>query len=98
LNGSVGEIIIKQTAYIFVIGLKIGAPIMIALFLTDVALGTIAKMMPTMNVFFIGFPVKIALGLTIMAISLPAFAYVLEQGTAFLDNKLDLIFLTIGKA
>lgn len=98
LNGTVAEIVIRQTAYVFVIGLKIAAPIMIALFLTDVALGTIAKMMPTMNVFFIGFPIKIALGLSIMALSLPAFAYVLERGAAFLDNKLDLIFLSIGKA
>lgn len=98
MSGSIGEIIIRLTAYVFVIGLKIAAPIMIALFLTDVALGAIAKMMPTMNVFFIGFPVKIALGLTMMALSLPAFAYVLEQGAAFLDRKLDLIFLSLGKA
>ena len=31
--------------------------------------------MPTMNVFFVGFPIKIGAGLAVLALSLPLFSY-----------------------
>ncbi len=96
--GSAGELIIKYTAYIFVIALKVASPVMITLFLTDVALGTIAKTMPTMNVFFVGFPVKIAVGLVVMAMSLPLFAYVVERALGYFDNELRVLLFSLGKA
>jgi flagellar biosynthetic protein FliR len=94
----VGELVIKSSAYLFVIALKIAAPVMITLFLADVALGAISKAMPTMNVFFVGFPIKIAAGLLVMAMSLPIFSYVLEQSTAYLDKQLLVIFKAFGEA
>ncbi|MDH4155881.1 MAG: flagellar biosynthetic protein FliR [candidate division Zixibacteria bacterium] len=98
MAGGVGELIIKYTAYVFVVAVKIAAPVMITLFLTDVALGTIAKTMPTMNVFFVGFPIKIAVGLVVMAISLPMVSYVLEKSVGYLDQELKLMFLAMGRA
>ena len=98
LHGDAGEMILRISAYIFVIGLKVAAPVLITLFLTDVALGTIAKTMPTMNVFFVGIPIKIAMGLIVMAVSLPAFAYVLEQGMNYLNSELHEIYLAMGQA
>lgn len=98
LNGTVGEQIIRYSAYTFVIALKIAAPTIITLFLTDIALGTIAKTMPTMNVFFVGFPIKIAAGLLALALSLPAFAYVLEKGMIYIDEGLTHLLLTMGRA
>ncbi|UCD62814.1 MAG: flagellar biosynthetic protein FliR [Candidatus Zixiibacteriota bacterium] len=95
---SAGELVIKYTAYIFVIALKVASPIMISLFLTDVSLGVIAKTMPTMNVFFVGFPVKIGVGLVVMALSLPLFTYVVERAMGYFDTGLREILLTIAKA
>jgi flagellar biosynthetic protein FliR len=96
--GSLGELMIKYTGYIFVIALKIASPIMITLFLTDVSLGTIAKTMPTMNVFFVGFPIKIAVGLTVMAMSLPLFAYVVEKALAYMDSELRIVLHALAEA
>lgn len=98
LASPAGELIIKYTAYVFVIALKMAAPMMITLFLTDIALGTIAKTMPTMNVFFVGFPIKIGVGLMVMATSLPIFAYVLEKGMMYLDGELRLVLAAMGRA
>jgi len=98
LASQVGELIIKYTAYVFIIALKMAAPVMITLFLTDMALGTIAKTMPTMNVFFVGFPIKIGVGLMVMALSLPVFSYVLQQAMTYLDGELRLVFAAMGKA
>jgi flagellar biosynthetic protein FliR len=97
MNGSVGELIIKYTAYVFVIALKIASPVIVTLFLVDVAMGTVAKMMPTMNVFFVGFPVKIFAGLMVMALSMPIFQYVLEKVTGYLNEELGVLLLTMGK-
>ncbi len=97
-HASLVEMLIKYTAYVFVVALKIVAPLMLTLFLSDVALGTIAKTMPTMNVFFVGIPIKIAVGLTVMAIALPICHYVLEQAIGFFDGQMRFVFLTFGEA
>lgn len=98
ISAEFGELIIKLTAFVFIIALKIAAPIMISLFLTDIALGTIAKTMPTMNVFFIGFPLKITIGLSVMAMSLPVFGFVLEKTTGYFDQQLRILLTGMGGA
>lgn len=97
-NGAVGESMIKYTAYLLLITLKIVAPVMVTLFLADIALGTLARMMPTMNVFFVGIPIKIAVGLLVLALSLPVFSYVLDKSVAYLDRELHVLFLSMGEA
>jgi flagellar biosynthetic protein FliR len=98
MAGGVGEMLMKHTAYVFVLALKFGAPIMVTVFLTDVALGVVAKTMPTMNVFIVGFPIKIAAGLLVMAMSLPIFSYALRQATNYLDGQLGFLLMAMGKA
>lgn len=98
ISGTIGEVMIRYTAYVFVLALKIASPIMITLFLTDVSLGTVAKLMPTMNVFFVGFPIKIGVGLTVMAISLPIMTWVLEKSLHYLDGELRTVLFMMGKS
>ena len=50
---------------------KIGAPVMITLLLTDVALGIVARTVPQMNIFIVGFPLKIGVGLLMLGAALP---------------------------
>ncbi|MBU0518961.1 flagellar biosynthetic protein FliR [bacterium] len=63
---------------IYVSAVKIAAPVMAALFLSEVALGIIARTVPQMNVFLVGIPLKIGLGLLTMALSWPLFVYVFQ--------------------
>ena len=98
VNVGLGEMLIKYTASVFVLALKIASPVMVTLFLVDVALGTVAKLMPTMNVFFVGFPVKIAAGLIIMAMSLPVLTYVMEKAVHHIDDEMHVVLLSLGKA
>ncbi|MBD3401816.1 flagellar type III secretion system protein FliR [candidate division GN15 bacterium] len=98
LHGGIGEAIIRHSAYVFVIALKIAAPVMVTLFLVDVSLGTVAKMMPQMNVFFVGFPIKVAAGLAVVALSLPIFAYVIEKSLNHLNTELGRLLLAMGRA
>ncbi|HTU71488.1 MAG TPA: flagellar biosynthetic protein FliR [Candidatus Baltobacteraceae bacterium] len=60
----------------FLIVFRISAPVVVALFLTNVMLAFMARVAPQMNVFVIGLPIQVAVGLTMMAISIPLLAVV----------------------
>ncbi len=70
------EQIVYMAGSIFVSGIKIAAPVLAALLLTNVALGVLARTVPQMNIFMLGMPLKIIIGLLGMMLSIRVFAYV----------------------
>jgi len=56
---------------IFTSALEIGAPVLAALLITDVAFGVVSRVVPQMNVFAVGFPTKVAVAMFLVAASLP---------------------------
>ena len=70
-TNSVMAQIVEFGANMFIIAIKIGAPIITALFLTSVAFGLIARTVPQMNVLIVAMPLKIGVGLLFMGFSLP---------------------------
>lgn len=70
-NHSVMAQVVEFGANMFIIAIKIGAPIITALFLTSVAFGLIARTVPQMNVLIVAMPLKIGVGLLFMGFSLP---------------------------
>ncbi len=76
----------------FSVGFKIAAPIVAAVIVTDVVLGIISKTIPQMNVFVLGMPLKILIGLIIIFITVPAFIYIVTMLT---DNMNIEIFKMI---
>ena len=56
---------------IFVSAFMIGAPVIVALIITDAAFGVVSRVVPQMNVFAVGFPAKMLVGLTLLGASLP---------------------------
>jgi flagellar biosynthetic protein FliR len=61
----------KAFVSIFTSALELAAPVLLAVLITDAAMGMVARVMPQLNVFAVGFPAKIAVGLVIMGVSLP---------------------------
>ncbi|SKC74306.1 flagellar biosynthetic protein FliR [Maledivibacter halophilus] len=57
----------------FVLGFKMAAPIVITILATNVLLGVLARAMPQMNVFIVGMPLKIFIGLITIFIVLPLY-------------------------
>ncbi len=74
---------------IFVIGFKISAPIVITLLLTDVALGILSRTVPQMNVFMVGMPLKVFIGVITMIIVLPMYIFSLD---ALFNKSFDSIY------
>ncbi len=66
--------ILSLSSDMFVLTIKIGSPAIAALLFTDISFGLIAKFVPQMNILIVGFPVKIAVGLTFIGVSLQIIA------------------------
>ncbi len=65
------------TSQMFVLAVQIAAPVLAALFVTQVALGLLARIAPQMNVFMLSFPLNIMVGLSLFSLSLPFIFYAL---------------------
>ncbi|MBL7191227.1 flagellar biosynthetic protein FliR [bacterium] len=77
--GGLVEKAVLLSGAVFDIGIRVAAPVMVALFITDVALGITARVAPQMNVFIVGFPLKIVVGLLALAFGMSLFAYVFNK-------------------
>ncbi|MGE5580942.1 MAG: flagellar biosynthetic protein FliR [Bacillota bacterium] len=82
LKKEAAGVFVEAFAKMFYLGFKIGIPILGTIFLVDVALGVIAKLIPQINVFMIGFPVKIILGLLVLILFLPIYVFLVEVAFA----------------
>lgn len=71
-------LIIDMIWGIFVIAIKISIPILVAIILTDVGLGILARTMPQMNIFVVGIPAKIFVGLFVLSFALPFYIVFLD--------------------
>jgi flagellar biosynthetic protein FliR len=77
------------TGQLFVIGLKVGAPLVVSLLAANFAMGLMARSVPQMNVFVVGFPFTIGLGLVFMVLGFPFFV----QSVAGILRDLDKILM-----
>lgn len=64
---------------LFFIAFKVGAPVIGALFITNLALGIIARTVPQMNVFIVGLPLNIMVGLLVVSMSMGFLVFVLQD-------------------
>lgn len=74
---------------IFAIGVRIAAPVMVALLLANAALGVLARTIPQLNVFVVGFPVNVGVGLLMLGASLPFTFRLLAARFGGLEPTLD---------
>lgn len=88
--------LIRLTGGVFEAGAKIAAPVLVTLMLTTVALGILARLLPQMNLFAVGFPLQIAVGLATMALGLPLFLYVFQKLYAQFQQDLVAIIALLG--
>jgi flagellar biosynthetic protein FliR len=82
---------VSFTSRIFIIALKLSAPIVIVMLIANLLLGFIYKAAPQMNVFFVGYPVYLFLGFLVMLMGVPVFAYVLGGYFSGLRDELSRV-------
>lgn len=70
--------IIRIFGNTFVIGFKLAAPIIATIFIADVVLGILARTVPQMNVFIVGMPLKIIIGMGTLILCIAAFSIIMD--------------------
>ncbi len=71
--------------------LRIAGPVVITLFLTNVALGLMSRVAPQMNVFSVGLPLQSLVALTMIIITMPLLGAVLPEIFAETPAQLDTV-------
>lgn len=79
MKTGITEKIISMTSMIFSLSFSLVLPIYGILFITDIALGFVSKMMPQMNIFMVSLPLKIYAGLLLLMLFIPTTAVYLAQ-------------------
>jgi len=96
INQPVFDLIVKYSASVFVIAVKIAAPILISFFLVHIAEGIIARAIPQMQIFFVTQPLKIGLGLLLLAAVAPLLVYVIKDLLKSSEDNLFALIKTMG--
>jgi len=76
-NSMAGQISAMASG-MFISAVKIGAPVIAALLLSNVALGIVARTVPQMNIFIVGLPLKIAIGFIGLMVTATLFGHVFK--------------------
>ncbi len=87
-SSELARFLIEFSRGIFVVAIKMGAPVIAVLLMTSVGVGIVSRTVPQINVFIVGFPLKIAMGLIGIGLTLPLFVKVV--GNIFLGFEKDL--------
>ena len=74
------DFMIRATGHMLVIALQLAMPVILVTLLSDIALGILARTMPQLNIFVVGIPLKISLGVFMMGLAMPAYIYYLKVG------------------
>lgn len=81
-----GEAVIRQFGLMFSLGVALIIPVMLCLLLVETALALVSRVLPQMNVFVVGAPVKIVAALALLAWTLAGLGPVMGRiyGAIFL--------------
>jgi flagellar biosynthetic protein FliR len=69
------EALVGSAGQIFSIAVRVSAPVIIGLLLSDILLGVISRAIPQMNVFMVAQPLQFGFGILVLLMSLPALVW-----------------------
>ncbi|GAW92932.1 flagellar biosynthetic protein FliR [Calderihabitans maritimus] len=91
LKGMVALEVVKIFAGMFALAFRVAAPILAVLLMSDVALAMVARTVPQLNVFILGFPLKAGLGMLTASLIIPLLAGLLSDIFYQMEKDLGLI-------
>ena len=75
----IGQYFVVQFGKMLILAVKLSAPVLVSLLLASFAEGIIARTVPQMNIFIVGFGIRIAFGLFVLMLSIGFFALVMGK-------------------
>jgi flagellar biosynthetic protein FliR len=87
-SGQLMQLIFEVSRDMFIIALKLAAPIMAVMVFTNVALGIVARTVPQMNIFIVGFPLQISIGLIFLGLTAPYFVRMTQGMFSAMEGRI----------
>jgi flagellar biosynthetic protein FliR len=89
---AVADRLLPLTGVVMVLGIKLAAPIIVASFLVNAALGILTRVAPQVNVFMLNFQLKLGVGFIVLMTAAPMMVFVFKKALAgFEENMVELV-------
>ena len=86
------DMMMRLAANMFVVAIKVGAPLIAVMLLVSVGLGLVARTVPQMHIFIVAMPMKIVIGMVFMIIVTPYLtAFLIDLFSSYPVTLFDLI-------
>lgn len=90
------QLMIKISTTILILGIKIAAPVLVAMFCTNLALALLARIAPQTNIFMLSFQVKIAIGLLVLFVTVPLLIMTLKFAMTEMQEQTMKIMMSMN--
>lgn len=92
------EFVAKMIAVVFSVAFQMSAPLVASLFLVTLAIGITGKTVPQLNIFVVGFPLKIIVGFLILFISMGIMIEVMQKVMGLMITVMRELMQLLGGA
>ena len=65
-------LLVEMLASAFILAIRLAGPVIIALFMSSIAMGFLSRTMPQFNILSVGFPIRIMIGLAVATLTIIA--------------------------
>lgn len=96
LPREVGDDVLRLSQNMFVLGLKLAAPVLVMIFMINILLAMLGRAVSQINVFVLSFPVTIAGGLAVLALSMPFTVDLLAREMERLQLTIQALLKALG--
>jgi flagellar biosynthetic protein FliR len=90
-SGPLLQALLSLSKDVFVIAVKLSAPVTAVLLFTNVAMGLVARTVPQMNVFIVAMPLQIGVGLLFIGLTAPVIVKVTQHLFSHLSGEMEML-------
>ena len=95
-HGALVNVLLQALINLTVIGIQLASPVLLATFMTNVSLALASRLVPQINVFVVGFPMVLFIGLVMLAIMIPGMVFVMNNLVSSLNAQMANILQALG--
>ncbi|MCX7929642.1 MAG: flagellar biosynthetic protein FliR [Chlorobi bacterium] len=89
------QFLVTMATGALVLGVKIAAPVIVAIFLVHIALSLLARIAPQVNIFALSMHVKIVVGLLVLLATVPLIVLVMKNALGWFDEQLSTLLVAL---
>lgn len=92
MSPEIGTVMLEVFSKTFTLGVMVGLPIIASGLIIEICFGALMRTVPQLNMFVVGMPIKLLIGLLLLALTLPVFVTFSSSIFDQMYQSLDLVF------